>query len=86
MKTTNVIPGYRTDHSAIMFTFSTGLGKRGKGYWKFNSQLLRDLEYVNKVKQCIKDTIDEYYFSGDTENFWGLSFNVINNFFLKFSR
>ncbi|CAC5421806.1 E3.1.11.2 [Mytilus coruscus] len=68
MKNTKIIPGYKTDHSAIVFTFSASLAKRGKGYWKFNSQLLRDVEYVEKIKTCIKDTISEYYLSGDIQN------------------
>jgi hypothetical protein len=49
MKNTKIIPGYKTDHSAITFTFSASLARRGKGYWKFNSQLLRDFVYVEKV-------------------------------------
>ncbi|VDI18058.1 Hypothetical predicted protein [Mytilus galloprovincialis] len=68
MKNTKIIPGYKTDHSAIVFTFSASLAKRGKGYWKFNSQLVRDVEYVEKIKTCIKDTISEYYLSGDIQN------------------
>jgi hypothetical protein len=65
MKNTKIIPGYKTDHSAITFTFSASLARRGKGYWKFNSQLLRDFVYVEKVKTCIKETVSEYYLSGD---------------------
>jgi hypothetical protein len=49
MKNTKIIPGYKTDHSAITFTFSASLARRGKGYWKFNSQLLRDFVYVEKL-------------------------------------
>jgi hypothetical protein len=55
---------YKTDHSAIIFTFATSLAKRGKGYWKFNSQLLRDTDYIKRVKTCITETISEYYLSG----------------------
>ena len=62
-KNTIIIPGYRTDHSAILFTFSACLEKRGKSYWKFNSQLLRDADYIQKVKSCIKDIILEYHLS-----------------------
>jgi hypothetical protein len=32
MKLSKIIPGYKTDHSAIIFTFATSLAKRGKGY------------------------------------------------------
>jgi hypothetical protein len=52
----------------LFFCFSTSLAKRGKGYWKFNSRLLRDSEYINLVKTCIKDTISEYYSNGDVDD------------------
>ena len=68
MKNTSIIPGYKTDHSAITFTFSASLAKRGKGYWKFNSQLLRDLDYIKKVKTCINESILEYYESGNIDD------------------
>ena len=68
MKNTKIISGYKTDHSAILFTFSASLAKRGRGYWKFNSQLLRDLNYVEKVKMCINDTVSDYYSSGDVND------------------
>ena len=68
MENTKTISGYRTDHSAIVFCFSASLAKRGKGYWKFNSQLLRDSEYINLVKTCIKNTISEYYSNGDVDD------------------
>lgn len=68
MKTTKIIPGYKTDHSAIIFSFTPCLAKRGRGYWKFNSQLLHDVNYIGLVKKCIKDTVSEYYVSGDVDN------------------
>jgi hypothetical protein len=54
MKNTKIIPGYKTDHSAITFTFSASLARRGKGYWKFNSQLLRDFVYVERLRHVLK--------------------------------
>lgn len=83
MKNVSIIPGYKTDHSAIIFTFSASLEKRGKGYWKFNSQLLRDLEYIEKVKICIKDTITEYYTSGDLENLISVKLSCNDQLFFE---
>jgi hypothetical protein len=69
VENTKIISGYRTDHSAIVFfCFSASLAKRGKGYCKFNSQLLRDSEYSNLVKTWIKNTISEYYSNGDVDD------------------
>ena len=53
MEYTKIIPGYRTDHSAIVFSFSASPANRGKGHWKFNSQLLRDSNYIDIIKTYI---------------------------------
>ena len=34
--------------------------ERGKGFWKFNSQLLKDESYINIVKQMVRDVLEEY--------------------------
>lgn len=68
MRKTKIIPGYKTDHSATVFDFSVSNTVRGKGYWKFNAQLLKDVEYINLVKSCITETINEYLVSGDTSD------------------
>ena len=64
-KNSKIIPGYKTDHSAITLTFCATLGKRGRGYWKFNSQHLLDNNYVEKVKTCLRDTLEEYAIPGE---------------------
>ena len=69
MEYTKIIPGYRTGHSAIVFNFSASPANRGKGYWKFNSQLLRDSNYIDIVKTCIRDTLSEYYSGGNIDDF-----------------
>ena len=55
-----IIPGYRTDHSAITLEVCFKQAERIKGYWKFNTSLLRDNNYVNNVKKCIAETITTY--------------------------
>ena len=32
---------------------------RGRGFWKFNTSLLNDLNYVNTIKSKIKETIEQ---------------------------
>ena len=61
MESTKIIPGHRADHSGIIFSFAVTLAKRGRGYWKFNSQLLREENYTNAVKNCILDTVSEFF-------------------------
>ena len=83
MKNTKILPGYKTDHSAVVFTFSASIEKRGKGYWKFNSQLLRDTEYIQKVKTCINDTVSEFHQSGDIDDLFHVKFTCNDQFFLE---
>jgi len=48
---TNIKLGYRTDHSMSTITLKLGKFECGQSYWKFNNSLLKDIEYVNKIKQ-----------------------------------
>ena len=64
MEYTKIIPGYRTVHSAIVFSFSASPANWGKGYWKLNSQLLRDSNYIDIV-----NTLSEYYSGGNIDDF-----------------
>ncbi len=52
--------GYRTDHSMVTLGLNFNEQPRGRGFWKLNSSILKDVEYVNLVKQCIRDTLDMY--------------------------
>lgn len=45
--------GYRTDHSLISINFIPNDNKRGKGLWKLNCSLLRDIDYINLIKNTI---------------------------------
>ena len=32
---------------------------RGRGFWKFNTSLLHDIDYVNEIKQCINKVVTD---------------------------
>lgn len=52
---TDIKPGILSDHSLI--TINIGFGKnveRGKGYWKFNNDLLLDKDYIEMTKNTIE--------------------------------
>lgn len=50
--------GYRTDHSRITTTF--GKETKRNVFWKFNSSLLKDKAYVDKINSVVKYVIEEY--------------------------
>ena len=56
----DIIPGYKTDHSMITLQISLRSSKRGRGFWKLNTSLLKDIEYVNRIKLIINRTKEEY--------------------------
>ena len=49
--------GYLADHEMISLEVQIGQCIHGKSYWKLNSLLLIDDKYVDRIKQCIQETI-----------------------------
>ena len=54
------ITGYFSDHSLLCIGFKTGIVKRRRPLWKFNNSLLRDMTFVNLIKQVILDLKKQY--------------------------
>ncbi|KAJ8029880.1 hypothetical protein HOLleu_29396 [Holothuria leucospilota] len=52
--------GYRSDHSLVNIKFVFNKQSPGRSYWKFNTSLLQDNEYVNLVKNTIRETVLNY--------------------------
>ena len=44
----------------ITLQISLHSNKRGRGFWKLNTSLLNDTEYVNRIKSIINQTREEY--------------------------
>ena len=57
---TDIIPGFKTDHSMITLNLSVHSNPRGNGYWKLNTSLLADTIFVEKIKATIEETAKEY--------------------------
>ncbi len=57
---TDILPGYKTDHSLITLELTFSEQERGRGLWKFNSALLHDKDYVALVKKTIYETVHQY--------------------------
>ena len=58
--TCEILPGYRSDHSRVSLRLSLSSQPRGRGLWKLNCSLLKDLNYLDMVKQTISETIKNY--------------------------
>ncbi|CAG2230507.1 unnamed protein product [Mytilus edulis] len=57
---------YRSDHSPVLINLKFSSQIRGKGTWKFNNSLLRETEFIEKVKGDIKTVIEEYEYKNVT--------------------
>ena len=44
----------------ISLSLSTNTNPRGPGFWKLNSHFLKDLEYINLIKETINEVSNEY--------------------------
>jgi hypothetical protein len=58
VETTNIKPGYRSDHLIVELTLSLNKQPRGIGLW--NSTLLKDNNYVDNIKECMQNMKDQY--------------------------
>ena len=56
---TDIVPGYKTDHSMITLRISLPSNPRGPGFWKLNTSSLTELEYINQIKTTIQEIYDE---------------------------
>ena len=52
-------PSYKTGHSLIGIDCNCHTSVYGKGYYKYNASLLRNVEYVNETKQSALDIIEQ---------------------------
>ena len=54
----DILPSSLSDHSPVFVTLCNEKvdGLRGKGYWKFNNNLLHEKEFVNKAKRIIAES------------------------------
>ena len=48
-----IIPGFKIDHSIVELLISVCKIMRGPGYWKLNTSLLKDWDYVEKINNLI---------------------------------
>ena len=67
IRNANIDVSYRSDHSPVSLTLQFVDQKRGRGTWKFNNSLLYDKTYVEIVKKCISEMLNQYSLPGIDE-------------------
>ena len=56
----DILPGYKRDHSLCNIEINFYTNPRGPGFWKLNSSLLGEIDYVNDIKSSIAKTVHQY--------------------------
>jgi len=52
-------PSIRSDHSLVTLILNKPVAQRGKGYWKFNSSLLQDQNYIDRINNLLQQIQEE---------------------------
>ena len=58
VKSSSIVPGYNSDHSAVLLNIELNRIIRGKGYWKMNCSYLNNPDYIELIKKTINSTAE----------------------------
>ena len=88
MQSSTIINAPESDHSAITLHLKSEIlsQPKGPGFWKFNNSLLKDCDYVDKLREEIPLFKNKY---SDVQNLslkWDLIKMEIRGFTIKFSK
>ena len=84
----DILPGYKTDHSLCKIDVNYHSNKRGPGFWKLNSALLSEIEYINAIKATITQTVAQYEHDEEVDEvlLWEMIKLEIRNTSIKYSK
>ena len=81
----DILPSIQSDHSRILLSLKNGNeAKKGRGFWKFNSSLLHDANYVNELKNIISRTAERHSNNTDPASLWELIKMEIRSFTIPY--
>ena len=73
----DVLPSFRSDHSGIYINIKdTQRANRGRGYWKFNSQLLSNDDFTETLKRNIEQWKTESNFTDNRLKWEWLKYKI----------
>ena len=85
---TDILPGYKTDHSLITLSISTKSNPRGASFWKLNTSLLSDLDYVKSIKKTVQKVSKQYESDNEVDEvlLWEMIKMQIRADFISFAK
>ena len=52
------MPSFKTDHSAFFVSLKLNRNQRGVGYWKLNTELLKNPKIIEEINETISSIIE----------------------------
>ncbi len=80
-----ILPGLHSDNSILKISLVNNILNRGKVFWKFNTSLLHDQEYVTNIKEIINDCETEYSDLEDKGLAWEMTKLKIRSFSIPYN-
>ena len=81
----DIKPGIFSDHSLLIFEIGNSPSKHGRGFWKFNCNLLHDIEYVSNIKSLIQTVNDQHNYLQDKCLKWEIIKSEIRSYTIPYS-
>ena len=53
-----IAPSFKSDHAMVKFQIEPHSITRGRGLWKMNTQILSEIEYIERINNLIQETIN----------------------------
>ena len=87
LDTVEICPGFRSDHSLIAINFHKSTdATRGPSFWRFNATLLKDENYVEKIKKTIQESRVTHANTEDGGLLWDLIKMDIRSITISYSK
>ena len=84
---TKILTPISTDHSPVLFSLSKEkTAIRGKGFWKFNSSLTKDQNYITEIKKLIRNFSNENESLFNHQLKWELLKYEVRKFTIKYTK
>ena len=82
VQSAEIVSGFCSDHSGIILEVDFSKFQRGRGFWKFNTSLLKEPEYLKLVKSTIKRVVAQYaIIEGDPSFYENASQQILEEFY-----
>ena len=82
-----IVTSVSTDHAAItLHLHSESVRTYGPAFWRMNTSLLLDENYVKEIRKSIEKWQDDYYNKEDAQNLWEYLKYQIRQFTISYSK